>query len=82
MPVNLKETTATTIAFLQAEFAKSGVEVSCTLQTGSGLKKQFRENNVSGLDIFHACNFALTKVVAAIVNDEEVRRFIDPQLER
>ena len=110
VPVNLKETTATTIAFLQAELAKNGVQVSpvaakeirlsvdelyqvpysppmteicrvsCTLETGSGLKKQFRENDVSGLDIFHACNFALTKVVAAIVNDEEVRRFIDPQL--
>ncbi len=31
VPVNLKETTATTIAFLQAEFVKNGVQVSPAL---------------------------------------------------
>lgn len=111
IPVNLKETTASTIAFLRTELAKNGIgfdpdtdkalklsvdelyqlfyipgvdvcQVTCSLETSAGLQKQYQQKDVSGLDVFHACNFAITKVVAEIINDPEVRDFIDPKLAR
>lgn len=110
IPVNLKETTATTISFLREELAKNGVsfdpaepktlkvsvdelyqlfyipgvdvcQVTCSVETSNGLQKIYQQKDVSGLDIFHACNFALTKVVAEIVNDQEIRTFLDPGLQ-
>ena len=47
------------------------------LTTSSGLEKLYSVKNLSGIDIFHACDFALTKLVAEIINDPAVRDFLD-----
>jgi uncharacterized lipoprotein YajG len=52
-------------------------QVTCLLEAGDGLAKKYQEVDASGLDIFHACNFAITKIVASIINDQEVRNIID-----
>lgn len=51
--------------------------VRAGLTTSSGLEKLYSVKNLSGVDIFHACDFALTKLVAEIINDPVVRDFLD-----
>ncbi len=50
--------------------------VRASLTANNGINKAYSVKNASGIDIFHACNFALTKLVAEIVNDSEVRSFL------
>jgi hypothetical protein len=50
--------------------------VRARLSANNGMSKALSVKNASGVDIFHACNFALTKLVAEIVNDPDVRSFL------
>lgn len=51
--------------------------VKAGLTTNTGLNKTYSVKNVSGVDIFHACDFALTKLVAEIMNSSDVRIFLE-----
>ena len=50
--------------------------VQAGLTTNNGIKQSYSVKNVSGIDIFHACNVALTKLVAEIMNDSDIRGFL------
>lgn len=58
----------------------AGCTVTITVETNSGISKIFKRQNTSSLGIWNACDFAITKVVANIINDPEIRYFIDPTL--
>lgn len=51
--------------------------IKARLTTNNKTDKTYRVENFSGIDIFHACNFALTKLVAEIINDPDIRLFLE-----
>lgn len=55
--------------------------VGCTstikVKTSDGTTKTFQEHNNSGIGLAQACNFAITKTIASIINDEYIRSFIN-----
>jgi hypothetical protein len=57
-----------------------GCTATLKVETSSGLSKKFKEHNISGIGLPQACNFAITKAVASVMNDQDIRRFIDPSL--
>jgi|LGOV01.1.fsa_nt_gb hypothetical protein len=61
-------------------FVAIGCTATLSVKTASGISKTFVEQNTSGIGLPQACNFALTKVVASALNDNEIRSFIDPSL--
>jgi uncharacterized lipoprotein YajG len=60
-------------------FGALGCVPTITINTSSGLNKTFQATNVSA-SLWSACDFAITKAVANIVNDDEMRNFIDDRL--
>lgn len=46
------------------------------VETGDGYKQYFNIDDVSGLSLQRACNFCITKAVAAILNDQKILDYI------
>lgn len=61
-------------------FMAVGCTATLKVETASGISKQFKEQNTSGIGLPQACNFAITKVVASAINDQEIRNFMDSGL--
>lgn len=57
-------------------FMTVGCTATISVETGNGLKKIVKEHNISGIGLPQACDFALTKAIASIVNDREIVNYI------
>lgn len=63
------------VAF-QNYFVAVGCDITVTYATGDGDSNSLVVDNRSGIDLNYACNFAITKAVAAIINDSQVRNYL------
>jgi hypothetical protein len=57
-------------------FWVSRCTVFITAETGDGFQKTFNEYNLSGVDPLFACQFAVTKAVALVLNNKNIHNYI------
>lgn len=57
-------------------FVALGCDMTYQVETGDGYSKEIKVHNKSGLSLNLACDFAITKAVADIINDEQIRSYI------
>lgn len=50
--------------------------VTIEVETGTGYTKEFKIDDVSGISLQRACDFCITKSVAAILNDEKILNYL------
>ena len=50
--------------------------ISFRVETGSGYAKEFEIYDVSGLSLQRACDFCITKAVAAVLNDKNIVSYL------
>lgn len=79
--IQIKNDTSRTLGVSVDRVVIGGVLVSrCTVfmtaETGDGFQKTFNEYNLSGVDSVFACQFALTKTIASVLNNENIHNYI------
>jgi hypothetical protein len=57
-------------------FASIRCVLSLRVETGEGYSKEFEGNNSSPWTLYRACDGAVTRAVEAMLNDEEILRYI------
>jgi hypothetical protein len=57
-------------------FAALRCIITLRVETGEGYTKEFEGNNTSPWTLYRACDGAVTKAIEAMLNDEEILKYI------